>query len=129
MDIALENISGYNFALLLQSNFSKSISKVSIIQTNPEKSKHLETAVCKIKDKMVDFVNLRTEIYSDSRIPIIIPSNPYEDAFRRDLSINSLFYNIETKEVEDFTKIGLYDIRNHILRTPLDPYLTFKDDH
>lgn len=128
MDIALENISGYNFALLLQSNFSKSISKVSIIQTNPEKSKHLETAVCKIKDKMVDFVNLRTEIYSDSRIPIIIPSNPYEDAFRRDLSINSLFYNIETKEVEDFTKIGLYDIRNHILRTPLDPYLTFKDD-
>lgn len=128
MDIALENISGYNFALLLQDKFAESMSKVNIIQTNPEKSKHLETAVCKIKDKMVDFVNLRSETYSDSRIPIVVASTPHDDAFRRDLTINSLFFNIETEEIEDFTKKGLIDIKNRLLRTPLNPCLTFKDD-
>jgi tRNA nucleotidyltransferase (CCA-adding enzyme) len=37
---------------------------------------------------------------------------PYEDATRRDLTINSLFYNIHTKSVEDFTGVGLNDLRD-----------------
>ena len=51
----------------------------------------------------LDFVNLRKEIYTDSRIPEIEFGTPLEDAERRDLTINSLFYNINEQKVEDFT--------------------------
>lgn len=42
-----------------------------IIPKNPDQSKHLETATLKIFDFFIDFVNLRSEEYSEhSRIPI-----------------------------------------------------------
>ncbi len=53
---------------------------------------------------------------------------PLDDALRRDFTINSLFYNINTGEIEDYTERGLGDIENHIIRTPLEPLVTFKDD-
>lgn len=53
---------------------------------------------------------------------------PLTDAMRRDFTINSLFYNIDTESVEDWTEKGIADIHNKILRTPLDPLVTFKDD-
>jgi len=52
----------------------------------------------------IDFVNLRTESYTeDSRIPNIQIGTPCEDAYRRDLTINSLFYNIQNQTIEDWT--------------------------
>jgi len=43
----------------------------------------------------IDFVNLRGESYAeDSRIPVQTIGTAEEDAFRRDFTINSLFYNI-----------------------------------
>ncbi|MCP4483747.1 MAG: CCA tRNA nucleotidyltransferase [Flavobacteriaceae bacterium] len=53
---------------------------------------------------------------------------PKEDAFRRDFTVNSLFFNINTEKIEDFTSKGLEDMQNKIMRTPLDPYQTFIDD-
>lgn len=53
---------------------------------------------------------------------------PLEDAERRDLTINSMFYNIQEEKIEDFTGKGLDDLRASIARTPLDPYKTFTDD-
>jgi len=53
---------------------------------------------------------------------------PKEDAERRDLTINSLFYNLHTESVEDFTGTGVDDIKNGIIKTPLDPMTTFLDD-
>lgn len=53
---------------------------------------------------------------------------PLEDALRRDFTINALFYNIDTQEVEDWTEKGISDIERKILRTPLAPLITFKDD-
>ena len=47
---------------------------------------------------------------------------------RRDATINALFYNIHTQEVEDFTGKGLTDMNDKLIRTPLAPYETFKDD-
>jgi tRNA nucleotidyltransferase (CCA-adding enzyme) len=78
----------------------------------------------------LDFVNLRSEEYADdSRIPESMRfGTPREDAGRRDLTINSLFYNLHTEDVEDWTGHGLQDIKNGIIRTPLDPIMTFKDD-
>ncbi|KAK6090765.1 hypothetical protein P3W45_000010 [Vairimorpha bombi] len=128
MDIALENLSGYDFAILLENAYKNSVSSVSLIQSNPNKSKHLETAVCKINGLMIDFVNLRCEKYTDTRIPTITIGTAEEDSFRRDLTINSLFYNLVTRNIEDHTGLGIKDIKNKILRTPLDPLTTFSDD-
>lgn len=83
----------------------------------------------KIFGQQIDFVNLRTEKYSEeSRIPIIEIGTPKEDALRRDITINSLFYNINKGEIEDYIGSGINDIENQIIRTPIDPFLTFKDD-
>ena len=78
----------------------------------------------------IDLVNLRKEDYAaDSRIPEKIEfGSPKEDALRRDLTINSLFYNINEVTVEDFTEKGLEDLKNEIIRTPLPAYETFNDD-
>lgn len=41
--------------------------------SNPEQSKHLETATMRVKGMLVDFVNLRAETYAkDSRIPTMV---------------------------------------------------------
>lgn len=53
---------------------------------------------------------------------------PEEDSLRRDCTINALFYNIHTCEIEDFTKRGLEDIKLKRIATPLEPYQTFDDD-
>ena len=66
-----------------------------MIKANSDKSKHLETATIKVDGVFVDLVNLRSEKYTeDSRVPVIEIGTPEEDAYRRDLTINSLFYNI-----------------------------------
>ena len=47
---------------------------------------------------------------------------------RRDLTINALFYNINTGEVEDWTGRGFEDLRRGIVATPLPPLTTLLDD-
>ena len=46
----------------------------------------------------------------------------------RDLTINSLFYNINKGIVEDFSGHGISDLKNRIARTPAKPQETFSDD-
>eukprot|EP00752_Nemacystus_decipiens_P012689 g11242.t1 len=137
IDIALDNCMGGDFAEKLKkylsrtssSSTSKRMSKVALITSNPEKSKHLETATLRIDNFWVDFVNLRTESYvQDSRIPSINIGTPMEDAFRRDLTINSLFYNVNKGTIEDYTGKGTSDLRLGLVRTPLPPCETLLDD-
>ena len=52
---------------------------------------------------------------------------PEEDALRRDFTINSLFYNLNTGAIEDYSRKGLDDLREGIIRTPLPPKETFLD--
>jgi tRNA nucleotidyltransferase/poly(A) polymerase len=103
---------------------------VGVVLKNPEKSKHLETATMRINNYWIDFVNLRAEEYtSDSRIPDLMRiGTAEEDAFRRDLTINSLFYNINEGIVEDMTGRGLEDLKKRIVATPLPPLTTLLDD-
>ena len=61
----------------------------------------------------LDFVNLRAEEYTDTRIPVMRIGTALEDAMRRDLTINALFYNLNRRTVEDFTGQG---IQAHILK-------------
>jgi len=133
IDIALDNMVGRQFANELNDWLSKhgrETVSVGMMMKNPEKSKHLETATMQINDYWIDFVNLRTEEYAgDSRIPDLMRiGTAKEDAFRRDLTINSLFFNINTGQVEDLTGRGLNDLFRGIVSTPLKPLTTLLDD-
>jgi hypothetical protein len=68
-------------------------------------SKHLETVVVHVMGKAMDVVQLRAETYQPgSRIPTAVaPASPASDAFRRDFTINALFYNLLSHSLEDFT--------------------------
>ena len=99
-----------------------------MIKPNPDQSKHLETATTRVMGTWVDFVNLRQETYADTRIPEMSIGTPLQDAERRDLTINALFYNINTRSIEDLTGSGLNDLARGVIRTPLDPLVTLKDD-
>jgi tRNA nucleotidyltransferase (CCA-adding enzyme) len=140
IDTAINAMTGYNFSLKLKKYLedaenlkkhsieAKDVKKLHKIAANPEKSKHLETATTNLFQFDVDFVNLRKETYTeDSRNPQMEPGTAEEDALRRDATINALFYNLHTDVVEDFTG-GLADMQNKLIRTPLEPYTTFKDD-
>lgn len=133
IDVALSDIMGLAFAEHLTA-FAQvngvEIGAIAAIEQNPEQSKHLETATFKIFGLTIDLVNLRSEEYAEgSRIPTEISfGTPLQDALRRDMTINALFYNVHTRNVEDFTGKGLDDLRDGIIRTPLPPLETFLDD-
>ncbi|CAM9784732.1 unnamed protein product, partial [Chrysoparadoxa australica] len=132
IDIALDNCLGREFAERVNGHLLRSgreIHGVGIMGQNPEKSKHLETATMQLGGFWIDFVNLRTESYSlDSRIPNMGIGTPEEDAYRRDLTINSLFYNINSGKIEDFTGRGAKDLAERVVCTPLAPAETLLDD-
>jgi tRNA nucleotidyltransferase/poly(A) polymerase len=99
------------------------------ILANPEKSKNLETATTKLMGLDIDLVNLRKETYNEiSRNPQMEFGTPEEDAMRRDATVNAMFYNLNTSQIEDFTGHGFEDMEAKLIRTPLEPYQTFKDD-
>ncbi|XP_060197998.1 tRNA nucleotidyltransferase cca2-like [Lycium barbarum] len=132
IDIALDNMYGREFCEKVNDYLSASGEEtqgVGVIQCNPDQSKHLETARMRLFDVWIDFVNLRAEDYSEnSRIPTMKFGTAKQDADRRDLTINSLFYNINTRSVEDFTKRGIADLKSGKIVTPLPPKQTFLDD-
>lgn len=132
IDIMVDNMSGETFAKLVSKHVNAK--DPHIIRENPEASKHIETAKSYIplpsgKTQEVDFARARKEVYHEgSRIPSIQEATPQEDAMRRDLTINSLFYNLKTRKVEDFTGMGIKDLISNTFRTPDDPIRTFMDD-
>uniref|UniRef100_K3WQW5 Poly A polymerase head domain-containing protein n=1 Tax=Globisporangium ultimum (strain ATCC 200006 / CBS 805.95 / DAOM BR144) TaxID=431595 RepID=K3WQW5_GLOUD len=132
IDIVLDNINGTTFAnhiLKFQKMRKLPQSSIGVVKANSDKSKHLEVATVSIEGRMVDLVHLRAEEYTaDSRIPETTFAKPIEDASRRDITINALFYNLHTQQVEDFTGQGLQDLAAGVVRTPLEPYQTFLDD-
>jgi len=133
IDVALDDMLGREFADYLNDyltlNGREKVS-VGMVLKNPEKSKHLETATMKVGKFWVDFVNLRAEEYTtDSRIPDQMRiGTAVEDAFRRDLTINALFYNINNGRVEDLTGRGFDHLRRGIVATPLPALTTLLDD-
>lgn len=81
-------------------------------------------------DVELEFVQTRKEKYIDHscRNPQTAFGTIEDDCLRRDLTINSLYCNISTDEIIDITGKGVDDIRNHFIRTPADPDLTYDDD-
>lgn len=84
----------------------------------------------KFPDDELEIVQTRSEKYTDrtSRDPSTAFGTIEQDCFRRDLTINSLYYDISRDRILDITGKGISDIENHIIRTPSDPDVTFDDD-
>ena len=140
IDISISSMSGIEFARLLQqyadANGIEGVSKSYAVslEKSSESSKEdtnpdLMVGGIKVFGQKIEFVPMRTETYTaESRQPIIRRTDSVEeDVVRRDLTINALYYNIETGQVEDYVS-GLEDLESMTLRTPLEPEKTFQDD-
>ncbi len=84
----------------------------------------------RFRDDEIELVQTRREQYTreTSRCPEVAFGTIEEDCFRRDFTVNSLYYDITRREMVDITGLGIADMKAGLLRTPMDPDETFNDD-
>ena len=139
-------IGGFVRDFLLERDFKKDIDvvavgsgielakKVSSLLPNKPKVqifKTYGTAMLRYKEIDVEFVGARKESYNhDSRNPTVENGTLEDDQNRRDFTINALAFSLNKKNygklIDPFD--GLTDLENKIIKTPLNPDVTYSDD-
>ncbi len=139
-------IGGFVRDLILQRNQKKDIDIVAVgsgislakaVQKKLKGAKPVQifknygTAMIDWEGVSLEFVGARKESYSpESRNPEVVPGSLEDDQNRRDFTINALALSLNKDNFGAFLDPfnGLKDLENKILRTPLDPTVTFSDD-
>ncbi len=114
---------GIAFAEKLQKHLGKA-AKLSVFE-------NFGTAMIKYKDWEIEFVGARKESYrKNSRKPIVEDGSLQDDQNRRDLTINAMAISLHPDTYGIFLDPfnGMKDLKNKIIRTPLEPEITFSDD-
>ena len=139
-------IGGFVRDILLDRNHKKDIDivavgsgielalKVSELLPNQPKVqvfKNYGTAMLRYKEMDIEFVGARKESYThDSRNPIVENGTLKDDQERRDFTINAMAFSLNSDDfgalVDPFN--GVADLENKILKTPLNPDITYSDD-
>ena len=139
-------IGGFVRDLILNRDFKKDIDivavgsgielalKVSVLLPNKPKVqvfKTYGTAMLRFEDTEIEFVGARKESYHfDSRNPVVENGTLEDDQNRRDFTINALALSLNQESFGELSDPfnGLEDMKNKIIKTPLDPDITYSDD-
>jgi tRNA nucleotidyltransferase (CCA-adding enzyme) len=139
-------IGGFVRDFMLQRDFKKDIDIVAVgsgIDLAVEVSKLLPnkpkvqifknygTAMLRYKEIDVEFVGARKESYTEeSRNPVVEHGTLEDDQKRRDFTINALAFSLNETNYGELVDPfgGLIDLENKILKTPLNPDITYSDD-
>ena len=139
-------IGGFVRDLLLKRDFKKDIDIVavgsgielalkvsSLLPKKPKVQvfKTYGTAMLRFDDTEIEFVGARKESYHfESRNPVVENGTLEDDQNRRDFTINALALSLNQSDFGELLDPfgGLADLKNKIIKTPLDPDITYSDD-
>ena len=115
--------SGIELAKTVQKRLPNA-AKISIFKT-------YGTAMIKFEGMALEFVGARKESYhKESRNPVVEAGTLQDDQNRRDFTVNALAVSLNESDfgtlIDPFN--GLEDLKKGVLRTPLDPVVTYSDD-